>query len=586
MKLELLISAFLLVITNSIAADFVTLESQDLRVTVDSQFPRIVAYENKHNGEYLTGQPSPVDTIELNGKIEPCRIRFKKSGENTAEYELSFMQNGIDVTLQVNIGNDNVELRVTKVRETGNVKLMSFAFPGNSLLTINSTQPDAAIAATVSTNLGSHKATSREIIKPLIELKPSSDTGNYLFLSAGELAGGIASNDVVDIQRTAWEITEENGIKTCRAWRPRWQYREIETETVGFPWVKVFVTGDRNGDGKANWQDAALVYRDIMPKPFGNEYVRSTVGCQVAMNFASGAQQPFLRILDNIKKINLATDGIGQEVLIKGFSAEGHDSANTDYGGHYNERAGGLKDLNFLLEHSKDYHARVGIHINVSEVYPEAHRYKPEILLRDNNGNLKPGWVWLDRAILIDKRQDILTGNLFPALEQMRDEMPDLDYVYVDTYWENGWKAWKLAQKLNGMNLPMYTEGHNPLDPWTTWSHWRGGQVSEVMRFIWYADRDLYGNDSILRTGSHTGFMSWQNEGNFHHYIRSTFTKNLPSKFLQHFALLRFEPGLEAIFSDGVKVVKSGNKTTVTQHDRIVMTWGLRKHQLPLSMER
>ena len=103
-----------------------------------------------------------------------------------------------------------------------------------------------------------------------------------------------------------------------------------------------------------------------MPKPFGHEFVESTVGENIAMNFASGAQQPFLEILDEIKKIYLATDGLGNQVLIKGFSSEGHDSANTDYAGHWNERAGGLKDFTVLLEHAREYNARVGIHINAS----------------------------------------------------------------------------------------------------------------------------------------------------------------------------------------------------------------------------
>ncbi|MCK5000716.1 MAG: carbohydrate binding domain-containing protein, partial [Anaerohalosphaera sp.] len=561
-----------MVLTGSLWADFVTLENRELRVTVDTEFPRIIKYENTRIGASLAGQRKPVNTVELNGKAEPCNITFEKRGKSSGLYELTFPDAGIIVALSVTAGRENVVLQVTKVKEAGDVKLMSFAFPGNCLLSIDSSDPDATIAATVSTNLGSHIGVSREVIKPITSMEPSSDTGNYLFMTSGKLAGGIASNDVVDIKRTAWEIVKENSIKVCRGLKPRWQYREIESETVGFPWVKVFITGDRNYDGKANWQDAALVYRSFMPKPYGHKYVRSTVGSQVAMNFASGAQQPFLRILDNIKKIYLATDGIGQEVLIKGFSAEGHDSANTDYSGHYNERAGGLRDLNILLEQAKEYNARVGIHINASEVYPEAHRYKPEILLQDDKGNLKGGWVWLDRAILIDKRKDILTGNIFPALEEMRREMPKLDYVYVDTYWENGWKAWKLAKKLNDMRLPMYTEGNYPLDPWTTWSHWRGGHTSEVMRFIWYNDRDLYANDPILRTGIHKGFMGWQNEGNFHDYIRGVFVNNLPAKYLQHFDLLHHAPGKSAIFI-GHQVAKEGDRVTVTRFGKTVMTW-------------
>ena len=54
---------------------------------------------------------------------------------------------------------------------------------------------------------------------------------------------------VVDVQRVAWKITEQNGGKTCTAWCPPWLYREIDSEITELPWAKVFITGDRNGDG-------------------------------------------------------------------------------------------------------------------------------------------------------------------------------------------------------------------------------------------------------------------------------------------------------------------------------------------------
>ena len=555
--------------------DLVRLESKLLQVTIDPGFPRIVQYRLKAGGAVMEGQSAPASIVELNGQAAPCQITFKSLAADSAQYILAFTQAAIQVTLQVTVGENAVELRVTKISELGNTKLKTLFFPDNALLTIRSSQPDAALAAVLCTNTrDNYTVDFHEQIGPIASLQPGSGTGNYLFLSAGPLAAGIASCNPVDIQRTAWKLTEGGGEKTLAAWCPAQVYREIDSEITELPWIKVFITPDCNGDGKATWQDAAIVYRANMPKPFGHEFVRSTVGENIAMNFASGAQQPFLRILDEIKKCYLATDGLGQQVLIKGFSSEGHDSANTDYAGHWNERAGGLKDLNFLLEHAHEYNARVGIHINASEVYPEAHRYKPEILQRDAKGNPVPGWVWLDHAHMIDKRQDILSGHLFAALDQMRKDLPRLDFVYVDTYWENGWPAWKTASRINSLSLPMYTEGAGALDPWTTWAHWREINFT-IMRFLWYSDRDLFNNDPILRGGraDDDGFMGWQNQHNFGSFIRSTFARHLPAKFLQHFDLLRWEPGKEAVFSDGVKVLKNGDTVTVTQHDRPVMTW-------------
>ena len=541
----------------------VTLESPELAVTLDPAFPRLIQYRHKADGATFDGQVAAVAAVELNGKAEPCKISFKRHGKSGAEYLLNFPEAKIEITLQVTVLADGVELKTTKIQENGPVKLKTFAFPGNALLTLNSAQPDAAIA----TAYGAGYGNLREKIGALSTIKPVAETANYAFVSAGKLAAGIVSNHIDDHQRISYQVADKDGGKRITLATPLWQCREIDTETVPLPWVKVIVTGDRNGDGLANWQDAALVCRASLPKPYGAEFVHSMVADQIAMDFGSLAQQPFLRILDEVKTGYLLTDGIGQSVLIKGFTAEGHDSANTDCGGHYNERAGGLKDLNFLMEHAHDYNARIGVHINVTEAYPEAHRYNPEILTP--NG----GWAWLDSSRLIDKRKDLLSGQLFASLDLMRKELKFLDFIYVDVYGDHGWNSWKLAGKLNEMKLPVYSEYGTVFDPASTWSHARMG--SQIFRFLWNSDRDLFGGDSLLRGGraEDDGFMGWQGARSLSKFARSTFARNLPTKYLQNFELLRWVPDQEAVFSDGIKVTKTGDLVTVTQNGRTVMTW-------------
>ena len=552
------------------AAAPVQLESNTLKVTLDPAFPRILNYELKAGGATMDGQDTPANTAEINGKAEPCQVAFAQAGADAGEYRLWFEPLKIEITLRVTVGEDAVDVRFTGVKEGGSAKLSSLAFPGTAWLTVPATQSGAELAAVTASGYGN----SKETLAPLATLPAMAkpETGNYLFLSNGKLAAGIADNHLEDVRRTAWQVRDHAGSIVCSAWQPVWQYREIESEPLELPWMKILITGDRNGDGKADWQDAALVYRKIMPRPFGAEIVRREVADQIAMDFASLAQQPFLRILDEIKKSSLMTDGIGQRVLIKGFTAEGHDSANTDYGGHYNERAGGLKDLTFLLDQAGKYHTRVGIHINATEVYPEAHRYQREILDLDPNGNPKGGWAWLDFSHLIDKRKDTLTGNLYRELEHMRRDLPKLDFIYLDVYGESGWNGWKIASKINALGLPLGTEYSTALDPWTTWSHNRALK-GRIFRFLWNAERDIHENDPLLRGSDHIGFMGWQGERDIQTFLRTAFGRNLPSKYLQHFDLLRWEYGKEAVFSDGVKVVKSGDNVTCSRDGRAIMTW-------------
>lgn len=97
------------------------------------------------------------------------------------------------------------------------------------------------------------------------------------------------------------------------------KYTVAET---ALPQMAVAIAGDENEDGAVNWQDGAIAYRDIMNNPYKSEEVPELVAWRIAMNFGSQAQNPFLTTLDNVKKVALNTDGLGQSVLLKGYGNE------------------------------------------------------------------------------------------------------------------------------------------------------------------------------------------------------------------------------------------------------------------------
>src|SRR5699024_4803250 len=127
-------------------------------------------------------------------------------------------------------------------------------------------------------------------------------------------------------------------------------------------------------------QDGAIAYRDIMQDIKGSEDVNNNVGMRITENFASQAAQPFLKTLDNVKKVSLATDGLGQAVLLKGYANEGHDSAHPDYG-DVGERMGGAEDLNTLIEKGHQFNTEFGVHINAQETYPEADAFSNDFIV-------------------------------------------------------------------------------------------------------------------------------------------------------------------------------------------------------------
>ena len=570
---------------NSYGADTLDLKTGTLTVTVDTAFPRIIQYRHK-NGATLDGQKSPVSIVHFNGKEEPCNIKLASSTKDSATYSLNFQEKKVVITVKITVGNEAVTIALTGVKESGSAKLMRMAFPGNVLLSLDDSSPEAEVGAVgiwVSNDRyyhniagASRKLVHHESLSKLSDAKNVQHKLNYFFLADGKLAAGIAGNHYESFNRAEYAITKQDGRTVCKAWAPQWAYREIETETAEMPYTKIFITADCNSDGKATWQDGAIAYRRNMPKPFGCKYVKTTVGSSIAMNFASGAQQPFLKILDVVKKIHRATDGLGNEILIKGFASEGHDSANTDFSGHYNERAGGVKDFNVLLDNAEKYNSRIGIHANITEIYPEAHQYDHKILFKDDKGKLRRRWVWLDTSVEIDRMKYVLTGSLFKSMEGMKKEIPGLDFVYLDKCHQADWSTMKIFTKLHSLGLPTYAEGNDSPDIYTTWAHWRGDNLGPVLTFLWYADRDIFTDDQILRDGrdDNEGFMGWQSKHNFNNFIRQVFFQHLPSKYLKNFELLRWEPGKSAHFSNGVKSARQPNGWVhVTRNDRLIMGW-------------
>ena len=211
-----------------------------------------------------------------------------------------------------------------------------------------------------------------------------------------------------------------------------------ETET---PKMKVVIAGDSNEDTDIDWQDGAVAFRDIMNNPFKSEEVPELVAYRIAMNFGSHAQNPFLTTLDNVKRVAMHTDGLGQSVLLKGYANEGHDSAHPDYA-DIGKRIGGPEDMKTLMEKGAEYGAKFGIHVNAGEMYPEAKAFKDENVRRNPNGSLRYGWNWIDQGIGLDSIYDLATGEREARFDQLHeilggDGKDMLDFIYVDIWGNN-----------------------------------------------------------------------------------------------------------------------------------------------------
>ena len=359
----------------------------------------------------------------------------------------------------------------------------------------------------------------------------------------------------------------------------------VPGDPEALPWSQISISQDSNNNGKVDWQDAAILYRENMDAVVGAENIPNSFS-YIPFNIGSLAQSPFLRSADMIKKLSNYTDGFGQLVLHKGYQAEGHDDAIADIGGHTGIRQGGKDDLNKLIEIGKEYNAKIGVHVNVTEYHLDAFELVAE--------NLKPGfqagWAWKDSSYYVDQRKDVITGELQRRFDMLKADHPGLGWVYIDVYTGNGWNANELAEIINSNGWMLGTEFNGPLEQQTAWTHWGGdpaypnrGNESKIIRFLRNQEQDVFMSDDLLKGGKHMLSGGWGTKHDVEGFyaVDTFYNQTLPSKYMQHFEIqeweddgtagfVKFNDGLESRREDGyINMYKDGKLIASTDKNTI-----------------
>lgn len=358
---------------------------------------------------------------------------------------------------------------------------------------------------------------------------------------------------------------------------------------------------------------------------YGAENIKDMVNYRIVMNFASMAPNPYLATADNIKKVYLATDGLPQAVMLKGYGNEGHDSANSEYA-DIAEREGGVEDFQNLIKIAHDYNTEIGIHVNAQEIYPEAKSFNDSMI----EGPKSYGWGWLDQSVTIDKLWDLSSqarwkrfvqlydrinntnhlsikwpeavkasrGTVNASKEELKEEAESLednmDFIYLDVWYQNAWETRQIAKEINSLGWRFSTEFSGQGEYDSTWQHWStdaayGGASakgfnSSIIRFIRNDQRDsqvlnypAYGGtaDNPLLGGYRLyGFEGWGGDRDYNNYIFQTFNQNLPTKFLQHYYVTdweNYEEGQSPVGNQEKEITlmnEDGDKVVVTRNEQ------------------
>ncbi|MFF8279377.1 endo-alpha-N-acetylgalactosaminidase family protein [Streptomyces lateritius] len=565
--------------------------SDQLSVAVAQDFPRVLSYTDRAGGARLLGSTAPVTQMVLNGTA--YAVQAKGAPVLTAAraaYTLAFPAlPGVELDAALSVSGRAVTFKVTAVRDTEAFRIGTLDIPGHDLVSVGSADSGAETAFT---RLDPDSTRTADVFARITDATPpeSAPVGaSYAIVNTGSLAAAVESNSSYDKPSGAsardgarfWHQARKSGTETrVGVWSGQWTYRGAGAPAPesgeNLPWAKVVVTPDANADGKTDWQDGALAFRAIGIKAPGSEQTPGRVIAHIPFNFASNATHPFLRTLDDVKRISLATDGLGQFALLKGYGSEGHDSAHPDYGGNHNKRAGGLQDLNTLLREGKKWGAGFGVHVNATESYPEAKNFSETLV-----DKTRPGWNWLNQSYYIDQRRDINSGDLARRFKQLRDETdPNLSMLYIDVYYTHGWIADKTAQAVQAQGWNIATEWSEKFERASLWSHWANdldyggatnkGLNSQIIRFVRNGEKDIWNNHPVLGQTALEDFEGWTGETDWNHFYANIWQKNLPAKYLQQQRITRWN-GNDLTFTGGVRGTVENGRRTFYENGRKVL---------------
>ncbi|WP_327353205.1 endo-alpha-N-acetylgalactosaminidase family protein [Streptomyces sp. NBC_01304] len=573
------------------AAEGPVLTSDRLSVAVAEDFPRVVSYTDRASGARLLGSTRPVTEVTLNGKAYKVQVKGAPEAESgSAAYTLAFPDlAGVEIDAELSVRGRATTFKVTAVRDTEAFRVGTIDIPGHDLVSVGS---DEQGAETAFTKLDVDSTKSSDQFGKVTGQTPADEKAlgaTYALVNTGTLAAAVESNATNDKPGGAtagddarfWHQARKaaDGSTRVGVWSGQWTYRgegAPAPDKDNLPWAKVVVTPDANGDQKVDWQDGAVAFRTIGVKPKGGEGTADRVITHIPFNFASQAQHPFLRTLDDVKRISLATDGLGQQAVLKGYASEGHDSAHPDYGGNINSRAGGLKDLNKLLKEGEKWNATFGVHTNATEAYPEADAFDEQLV-----DKTKPGWNWLNQSYYIDQRGDLNSGNLAKRFKQLRDETDDnLSFIYMDVYYTHGWIAERTADAIKDQGWNLSTEWADKFERDSLWSHWANdldygpktnkGLNSQIIRFIRNSEKDVWNDDPVLGQSAISEFEGWTGETDWNAFYANVWQRDLPAKFLQQEKITRWAKD-DITFTGGLRGTVEDGRRTFYDHGRKVL---------------
>ncbi len=252
------------------ASPTVEIQRDNLRITLDSRFPRVLSYEVKDRGRLLGARESSAALIELNERtFSAGDYTVTCTADDTAaDYTLTITPLRLRLAFRFEVLADELSFKLTSVEERSEFKLTSLSFPDHELVRITANDSTSSMYRSqyhrYPWKFNGYKAGydqpapffSSAIGEEDGELYPM--LGNWVSASADGITATLATNIPY------WKIRSQFLGYDARAtdfafWLGTYYYR---LRGVVQPLLEAriaLLTQDANGDGRVDWMEAALM---------------------------------------------------------------------------------------------------------------------------------------------------------------------------------------------------------------------------------------------------------------------------------------------------------------------------------------
>lgn len=567
----------------------IQLKDGDFSINVMKKFPQVCDYTvgSGDAAKVFQGNNTLLTSIVVNGENKNVTdVTYTTEGTNKIIYSLVIeggYQMKAAITASANEYGGDVNLEYLDISQ--NIK--NFKIQKHGLISVSESKGgQAAYDEMYYTN--DHFQTVKDV--------SSRDNAGFTFLYdnsglAGAIETGLFGQSISLVREAA------DGDTSVYASGNTYIYRGADDQPTENPWTKVTITSDRNNDGEADWQDAAIAYRGIMDSmPGEQDLSKQSTYVQVLLNYRNKFPRTFEGALDNMKRLANATDGFPQ--IVEGKNAhEGFDGWPSY--GEASVALGGNNALNWFIDTANsDINSFIGTHTNSSEAYAESGHfttikdYDNTVAAKDKVITNSPGgWQGMDRETWWLNEENYFKSGL---LNQFYDEhaatFPNMKFQYLDI--RNGnepWSGLMTVKEFKEHNWNLFTEyangsvSHGDVNSalgakYISWSHNYGSDANSALRRFVMNDKIINGTNSsgdgvlnnldrVLGVGCSTylnmfGGHGWHDNGNKDSMEQQTdafWKQNLPDTFLKNYQILSFKEDVDgnasAEFTDGVKAV-------------------------------